>query len=195
MENSIQLQLIQASVFFSAGIAVGLVYDMCRAVRRCSGALVRKMTDVLFVCAAAALLYVLGMGWGEGQLRIFMVACLCLGMMGYSALCSGVTVPVFCKGIKAIQRGIGIAAEPFGRIKFFIKNRKNLFPKRNVWSKMNGYSFNMRQFVFSRTRGEEGRKNNRETHQTGDLYCAGCADNIRRVEYRSSTDSCDTGRK
>ena len=193
MENPTQLQLLQAAVFLSAGIAAGVVYDVCRAVRRCSGRVVQAAADILFVFAAASLLFVLAMLVGEGQLRIFMVGCTLLGAAAYSSLCSSTVVPLLCRGIRGCKRLIALAKIPLRQVKNFIKSIKNLFPKRSVWVKMNGYSFNMRQFVFRRTRKGEAPENGYEADRMDGLHRDRCNDNIRRVEYSSSTISADTG--
>ena len=187
MENPTQLQLLQAAVFFSAGIAVGGVYDVCRAVRRCSCRAVQAAADVLFVCMTAAMLFVLGMLVGEGQLRIFMAGCTVLGATGYSMVCSRAVVPLLCKGIRRLKRFAGLVKIPLRQVKNFIKSIKNLFPKRCVWVKMNGYSFNMRQFGFKRTREGEAAENNRETNRMDGLHRNRCDGSIRRVEYSSSS--------
>lgn len=194
MENPTQLQLMQAAVFLSAGIAVGMVYDVCRAVRRCSGRAVQMCADVVFVCTAAALLFVLGMLVGNGQLRIFMVGCVCLGAVGYSAVCSSKLVPLLCRGIRKLKAIVRIAGIPLREAKKLIKMRKNLFPKRYVWSKMNGYSFNMRQFVFRRTQSTKEAERDHETNRMDDLHCDRCDGHIRRVEYGNGAVSSDSGR-
>lgn len=194
MENPTQLQLMQAAVFFSAGIAVGLVYDVCRAVRRCSGYTVQTITDVIFVCMTAAVLFVLGMLVGNGQLRIFMIGCLCLGAAGYSMVCSGVLVPILCAGMGRLKRVVRVVWIPLRAAKKIIKMRKNLFPKCYVWSRINGYSFNMRQFVFKRTRREREAENNHETNRMDGLHRDRCNGNLRRVEYSGGTASTDQGR-
>ena len=193
MENAPQQQLVQAVVFFSAGIAMGVVYDVCRAIRRCSGPVMRSVGDVLFVFGAAVALYILGMWMGNGQLRVFMVGCLSLGAVGYSGLFSSAVVPVFCAGIQGLQCAMRVMAAPLMCVKNFLKNGKNLFPKRWVWSKMNGYSVSMRQFVFKHTHSGEATENNRETDRMDDLHYAGRDGGVRRVEYSGSALSPDTG--
>ena len=128
MENPTQLQLLQAAVFFSAGIAVGVVYDVCRAVRRCSCRTVQAAADVLFVCMTAAMLFVLGMLVGEGQLRIFMMGCTVLGAAAYSRFCSSTVVPLLCRGIRGCKRVVALVKIPLRQVKNFIKSIKNLFP-------------------------------------------------------------------
>lgn len=191
MENPTQLQLLQAAVFFSAGIAVGVVYDICRAVRRCSGKTVQAMADVLFVFALSSLLFVLAMLVGEGQLRIFMTGCTALGAAAYSSVCSETVVPLLCKGLRGCKWLAALVKIPLGQVKNFIKSIKNLFPKRSVWVKMNGYSFNMRQYGFRRTRNGEAAENSHETDGMDGLHRDRCNGNIRRVEYSSSAVSAD----
>ena len=127
MENSTRLQLMQAVVFFSAGIAIGLVYDVCRAIRRCSGPVMQSAVDALFVFGSAVALYILGMWMGHGQLRLFMVGCLSLGAAVYSSLFSSAVVPVFCVGIRGVQKVMSVMATPLKRLKNFLKNRKRCF--------------------------------------------------------------------
>lgn len=193
MENPTQLQLLQALVFFSAGIAVGMVYDVCRAVRRCSGRTVQAAADVLFICAVASLLFVLGMLVGEGQIRIFMMGCMVLGAVAYSMVCSSTVVPLLCKGMRGLRRLAALMKVPLGRVKNFIKSIKNLFPKRYVWVKMNGYSFNKRRFVLRRTRKGEASENSHETDRMDGLHRDRCNDGVRRVEYSSSSLASDEG--
>ena len=191
MENSTRLQLMQAVVFFSAGIAIGLVYDVCRAIRRCSGPVMQSAVDALFVFGSAVALYILGMWMGHGQLRLFMVGCLSLGAAVYSSLFSSTLVPVFCVGMRGFRRAMRIIETPLIRVKIFLKNRKKLFPKRWVWSKMDGYSVSMRQFVFKGTQSGKAAENTRETDRMDRLHPVGCDGGVRRVEYSSSTVSAD----
>lgn len=194
MENPTQLQLLQAAVFFSAGIAAGVVYDVCRAVRRCSGRVIQAVADILFVFAAASLLFVLAMLVGEGQLRIFMMGCTVLGATAYSSVCSATVVPLLCKGIRGCKRVIALVKIPLGQVKIFIKSIKNLFPKRGVWVKMNGYCFNMRQYGFRRARNGEAAENSHETDGMDGLHRDRCNGDIRRVEYSSGTVSAGESR-
>ena len=122
MENPTQLQLFQGLVFLSAGIAAGLVYDVCRALRRC---MVRweMWVDMLYAAAVCAVLFVLGMLVGGGQVRMFMVGSMLLGGIGYSSLCSRLTVPVFVAAV----RGIQALLRRLGCVKNVLKNLTNRF--------------------------------------------------------------------
>ncbi|MBQ3009555.1 MAG: spore cortex biosynthesis protein YabQ [Oscillospiraceae bacterium] len=191
MENPTQLQLLQAAVFFSAGIAVGVGYDVCRAVRRCSGRTVQAAADLLIVCFAAALLFVLGMLVGEGQVRIFMVGCTALGAASYSTLCSNKVVPILCRVIRGCRQMVRWLKIPLSQVKNFINSIKNLFPKQCIWVKMNGYSFNVRQYGFRRTRKGRASENSHETDRMDGRHRDRCHDTVRRVEYSSSTHPID----
>ena len=81
MANPPQLQLMQALVFFSAGIAAGLLYDVGMALRRSFGTGAGETADVLFAVVLCSGLFVLGMLVGNGGVRIFMALCCLLGGM------------------------------------------------------------------------------------------------------------------
>ena len=49
MENPPELQLMQALVFLSAGIAAGVLYDICMALRRCFGRKAGETADVMIM--------------------------------------------------------------------------------------------------------------------------------------------------
>ena len=130
MENPPQLQLFQGLVFFSAGVAAGLVYDVCRALRRCCGSAVKLWADILFGAGLCVALFVLGMLVGNGQLRLFMPLAAACGGAGYSRLCSGYTVPVFIRGVRVIFRVLSVPKQAVEKLKKFLKSEKKLFPKR-----------------------------------------------------------------
>ena len=171
MENPPQLQLLQAAVFLSAGIAAGLLYDVAMAVRRCFGRGAGETADVLFAMVLCSGLFVLGMLVGGG-VRIFMGVCCLLGGVCYKSICSAWVLPCMC-------RGLGWCKLPFMQAKKFLKTGKKLFPKRWSWSTMNGYSFRFRQHAKDGTRRGETTGNEGMVDGTGHTHRTVCADALR----------------
>ena len=186
-------QLFQALVFLSAGIAAGVVYDVCRALRRCCGRGVKLWADILFSVGVCGGLFVLGMLVADGQLRLFMTVCTLCGGAAYSAVCSELTVPLLTRGVRALLRILSIPRVAVEAAKKFLKTRKKLFPKRKDWVKIYGYSFILRHPFRNRTPTKEGRSDDcpkdlmdRAVHHFSD-------DGLRPVEYRSGTAGPDAG--
>ena len=186
-------QLFQALVFLSAGIAAGLVYDVCRALRRCCGSRVGMWADVLFAAGVCGLLFVLGMLVAEGQLRLFMVGSALCGGVAYSRVCSEFAVPLLTRGVRFLLRMLSIPRRGAEAAKNFLKTRKKLFPKRKDWVKMYGYSFILRHPFRNRTPTKEVRSDDCPKDR---MACADYHlhhDNLRPVEYRSGAAGPDAG--
>ena len=73
MELSLSMQLAQAAVSVLFGAGLGLYYDLLRMPRLLfPGRISTVLCDLLFCFGALIGLFVLGLGPGEGQLRLFM---------------------------------------------------------------------------------------------------------------------------
>ena len=89
MPLPVSLQLSQAGLSLLLGMVLGLWYDLLKALRlRGRRRWLTDLLDLLFWLPAGLLLFVLGMGPGEGQLRIFMVLSTCCGAVLYFCLFS-----------------------------------------------------------------------------------------------------------
>lgn len=195
MENPAQLQLQQWLVFLSAGIALGVLYDGCRAVRRCGGSAAQALADFVFVSTAGVSLFILAMLVGEGQLRIFMLGSAVLGAAGYSCLCSRFVVPLLCRGVRSIQKLVQFVRIPFRRVKKFLNRRKNIFPKRLSWSKINGYSFKLPQCLRRYAHGKRGATDAQSENRVDDGLRAHDDDRVRREQYYTGAQPLDPGRR
>ena len=130
METPITLQLYQMGLSLAAGVGLGLVYDLLRALRRTVGA--APAADAAFWCIACAGLFCLGMAPGQGQLRIFMAACAVAGAGAYLALGSPLLLPVLCRMLAFLGRILRFFLRPLGlagrKLKKFWKTGKKFFP-------------------------------------------------------------------
>ena len=101
MELPPLVQLMQLGAALGLGALLGLLYDLLRAVRR---SLARRAWgfDLLYCLCCLAALFLLGMGCGEGQLRIFMAAAAALGVGLYLAIISPLLLPVLLRAANII---------------------------------------------------------------------------------------------
>lgn len=79
-------QAMVCAAVLLAGMALGAVYDLLRVVRTGRGALAALGCDALFCLLFAFTLFALGMGPGEGRLRLFMPPLLLAGGAAWIAL-------------------------------------------------------------------------------------------------------------
>lgn len=148
MESPILQQLIETAVFLSAGIAFGLLYDVCRAARRLFGRIVQAVMDLAYVWIVGASVFILTMWVSDGQLRLFLLCVSVFGGVCYGTVCSRFMLPFFCRVLR-------IVAVPFVKAKKIRKRMKILFPKRKAWYKIVGNSFHQKGFQHSQPQTEE----------------------------------------
>lgn len=98
MELSLSLQLMQLASVFLAGLFLGAVYRLLSSIRLPTGKLADILCDGLFCCLFALALFILGMGPGRGELRLYMPLLLLGGMAFFFALFSAPLTPV-CRAL------------------------------------------------------------------------------------------------
>lgn len=159
MENPLTVQLYQAAASFLFGAAIALIYDIFRAYRRSRKGSIHHGADILFWCIACGALFYLGMGVGDGQLRIFMAAIAGLGGVGYLAGPSRWILPMLIGGLKILEKIWRFLLRPFQKAwksaKKFVKTKKNIFPKWRHWFRIQNISGRFRQTPESDS-GERG---------------------------------------
>lgn len=89
------LQLTQAGLSLALGAVLGIWYDVLKALRlRVRRRWLTDLLDLLFWLSAGICLFILGMGPGYGQLRIFMVLSAVCGAILYFCIFSTVILPL-----------------------------------------------------------------------------------------------------
>ena len=97
-----QLRLLAASI--AAGVAVGVLYDAGRSVRRTfKSRAAAGLADLLFAAAALAALFFMVMYTG-GELRIISLAGAALGAAAYLVSLSRVVLPAFQLLLRAVLK-------------------------------------------------------------------------------------------
>ena len=92
MELSLGAQAIALLYFFFGGIALGLIYDLLRPIRRRGS---DWAPDILFCLAAAILFFILAMGAGNGQFGTWELMSALLAFCLYINLFSPLVLPCF----------------------------------------------------------------------------------------------------
>ena len=111
-------QLLQGWLSLLLGAGLGLGYDLLRALRRTAGRkTVTALLDFLFWIPAGTALFALGMGPGQGQLRLFMLLSSICGVVLYFCLLSAKILP----GAQALWQcwanGAKMLSKPFLGVK------------------------------------------------------------------------------
>ena len=137
MGTDIMLQLRQAVLSLAAGAAAGLLYDIFAVLRTDSGLLGAVLLDGAFSLMAAAGLFALGYGPGEGELRLFMLLFMLAGMGVYFIVSGGRARRMMAKGCGMLARAAGFVLRPLKKLCIFLKKVKNfakkLFQKLKKW--------------------------------------------------------------
>lgn len=96
MENYISQQLI---LFLRAALLGGMcavAYDLLRAVRlRRSSAALLHLLDVVYVVSVLPTLFLFTLRQGEGEMRLYMMLALSLGMVLYFLVFAGIFRPIW----------------------------------------------------------------------------------------------------
>ena len=137
MEMPIASQLVQSAVSVLLGAALGLYYDVLRLPRLLSGAFLSAVMDLLFWLGTFFCLFCLGLGAGEGQLRLFMFLASGLGFALWEAvpgafIRTGETAAAaFLKQSAQKRAARRISGHTY--FKKVLKFLKNLFPSPARW--------------------------------------------------------------
>lgn len=97
MENYVTVQLQQLGASIALGLAGGLVYDVLRSARLMdrSDRALTHLLDALFVALLGAGILWLALVVGQGELRLYMVTGLLLGIVAWFYLLSALLRPVW----------------------------------------------------------------------------------------------------
>ena len=118
MPLPVGLQLLQGWLSLLLGAGLGLWYDLLRGLRRTAGnAAVTALADLLFWIPAGTALFALGMGPGQGQLRLFMLLSAGCGAVLYFCLLSDRVLPAALALWGSWARGAKMLPKPLHGVK------------------------------------------------------------------------------
>ena len=133
MEKTLASQLIEAAAVLLCGMGLGLVYQTLSCIRARHGRLASALCDVMFCLIAAASLFLMGMGPGGGELRLYMPAAAAGGAAVYFLLFGSSVRPLLARGLDTLEKMWAAAAPPIGYIgKILVSGLKNL---KNIFSR------------------------------------------------------------
>ena len=142
MGVDILLQLRQAVVSLAAGAAAGLLYDFMAVLRRDAGMVGALILDSLFGLLMAVGLFLLGYGPGGGELRLFMLAFLLVGMALYFVCMGGRARRIMTKIYAFLLRVVAKLLWPAKKVYIFLKKVKKIakkaFQKLKKWYTLYG---------------------------------------------------------
>ena len=95
MHVDVSLQLAQLAVSVLTGFALGVLYDVLRAMRRVFK--INAALDALYCAVLLLALFTLGMDIGQGGVHVFMFCAAAAGCAVYMALLSRALLPLFEK--------------------------------------------------------------------------------------------------
>ena len=95
MHVDVSLQLAQLALSVLTGFALGVLYDILRAMRRVLR--INAALDALFCAALLFALFTLGMDIGQGGVHVFMFCAAAAGCAAYMSLLSAALLPLFEK--------------------------------------------------------------------------------------------------
>lgn len=121
MELPIALQALQFAISGAAGLGLGLIYDLLRALRRRNRRLA-ILLDLLFCAMALLLFLLLALYPGHGILRLFMLGGIGLGMILWFLTASRPFLAILDKLLTLLSRVIRLLLAPLVKICKFLKN-------------------------------------------------------------------------
>lgn len=95
MENYISEQLILFLRSALLGAVCGVVFDLLRAVRLRRGGLITHLLDVVYVVSVLLALFLFALRQGQGEMRLYMLLAILLGIVLYFLLFAGFLRPVW----------------------------------------------------------------------------------------------------
>lgn len=99
MEIELQHQGLALLLALGMGIAVGLVYDLLRPLRRRTGKAAGAALDVLFCLLSGFMVFSFAMGAGDGRLGLWELTAALLGFVGYLYTLSRPILRIFTAGL------------------------------------------------------------------------------------------------
>lgn len=127
--------LRQLSILLQAvglGWGLGLLYDLLRAARlRCRRAAIAAALDALYGLALFTLVFLFALRVGGGELRLFLLIGLGLGLLAFFLLCSAALRPLWALWVDAALRLWQLVTLPvhwlWRQMKIFLWRVKKLF--------------------------------------------------------------------
>lgn len=95
MENYISEQLILFLRSALLGAVCGVVFDLLRAVRLRRGGLITHLLDVVYVVSVLLALFLFALRQGQGEMRLYMLLAIFLGIVLYFLLFAGFLRPIW----------------------------------------------------------------------------------------------------
>jgi spore cortex biosynthesis protein YabQ len=186
MESPITQQMAQAAASLITGAGLGIFYDLLRAFRRrCKAFVVTLALDVVFWIGAALVLFTLGLGPGNGELRIFMLIFVLGGAVLYFLGLSEVVLQILGKIDGFIAKMFEIFFSPLKAFEDKLKKGqqkfKNVFQKSKKW-----FTIKVNTLLARQTNDKSGFYGAREGSyeaKTGGIFYEGCytgAHSLRR---------------
>lgn len=130
IDSLAQLRILLQALLL--GWTLGLLYDLLGAVRRrLQGTLAAALLDGAYSLTLFLLVFSFALRAGGGELRVFLLAGLAVGMLFFFALCSAPLRPIWDLWVEAALRLLRLAVFPLrfllGGLKYFLRRVKKLF--------------------------------------------------------------------
>jgi len=156
MELPIALQARQFLLAGGLGLALGVLYDLLRALRRARPR-TGPLWDLVFGFLLTPSLALFALYAGRGAFRLFFLPGAALGLLLYFSALSGIFLPFFERLLRLLGRFFSVLTAP---ARFFYKKTrfllKNLFSSAGKWVKI---VVRQKQSVRSRSRASGGTPN------------------------------------
>jgi spore cortex biosynthesis protein YabQ len=116
MENYISDQLISFLRSALLGLMAGVVYDLLRAVRlrRARSRVLTHLLDAVYVLSALLVLFLFTLRQGDGELRLYMLLAIALGLSFYFLLLGGIFRPLWSFWVDVLISLLKILWKPAG---------------------------------------------------------------------------------
>ncbi|MBR3084172.1 MAG: hypothetical protein IKH03_06345 [Oscillospiraceae bacterium] len=125
MGNPLSAQILLLAATLLTGLALGACYELLRLLRQRLGLLAGLGLDLGFCLSFGAALFLLGMGPGDGRLRLFMPPLALLGMGLWFRLFGGPARRLAGGALDRLGASLGRMLRPLGlplkKIRFFFK--------------------------------------------------------------------------
>lgn len=114
MANYISAQLISFARAALLGLVAGTVYDLLRCVRlRQRSRLLTHLLDALYVASALLVLFLFTLKQGEGEMRLYMLLAIVLGLSTYFLALSPIFTPIWRLWVDIAAEVLALFARPF----------------------------------------------------------------------------------
>ena len=135
MENPLDTQLLIAAATVLTGVSLGFVYDIFRVIRQRSGKTAAAVIcDVLFCAVTAAVLFLLGMGPGGGDMRLYMPAAAAGGAAIYFLIFGATVRQALNAAADVLAKILAVIAIPVKKVLNLIKKCEKYF--KNIFSRI-----------------------------------------------------------